>query len=131
MLSIRACFKSLPCLHRRDVLTPADTAAPTQPAATLPSAETAASAKPAAALPSAIDLGVSEEKLKLWRERGGDALEPVLESGAVAVLDAQWIIAKAGGRWDRKFDASSTTAKRCPRRPSSPSSTPRRGDRHG
>ena len=44
-----------------------------------------------------------EEKLtyeeKLWREYGGGALEPVLASGAVALLDAQWIIthAEAGG----------------------------------
>ena len=109
--------------------TPADTAAPTQPAA---------------ALPSVTDLGVDEEKLagwrryeeelrtsleleqpiltlllfalqqtrrarnerrrsagtlKMWRERGGGDLEPVLASGAVALLDAQWIIshAEAGG----------------------------------
>ncbi|EOD12936.1 hypothetical protein EMIHUDRAFT_104080 [Emiliania huxleyi CCMP1516] len=68
----------------RDAPTPADTAAPTQPAA---------------ALPSATDLGVSEEKLELWRKRGGGDLEPVLASGAVALLDAQWIIshAEAGG----------------------------------
>ncbi|EOD19123.1 hypothetical protein EMIHUDRAFT_369653, partial [Emiliania huxleyi CCMP1516] len=54
---------------------------------------------PAAALPSAPDLGVSEEKLELWRELGGGDLEPVLASGAVAVLDAQWVIrhAEAGG----------------------------------
>ena len=67
---MRACLaKSLPCLHRRDVL------------------------------PSATDLGVSEEKLELWRKRGGGDLEPVLASGAVALLDAQWIIshAEAGG----------------------------------
>ena len=82
---MRACFeKSLPCLQRRDVPTPADTAAPTQPAA---------------ALPSATDLGVSEEKLEQWRKNGGGDLEPVLASGAVAVLDAQWVIshAEAGG----------------------------------
>ncbi|EOD17292.1 hypothetical protein EMIHUDRAFT_118597 [Emiliania huxleyi CCMP1516] len=67
-----------------DAPTPADTAAPTQPAA---------------ALPSATDLGVSEEKLELWRKKGGGDLEPVLASGAVALLDAQWIIshAEAGG----------------------------------
>ncbi|EOD38922.1 hypothetical protein EMIHUDRAFT_224075 [Emiliania huxleyi CCMP1516] len=67
-----------------DAPTPADTAAPTQPAD---------------ALPSATDLGVSEEKLELWREHGGGDLEPVLASGAVAVLDAQWVIshAEAGG----------------------------------
>ena len=67
-----------------DAPTPADTAAPTQPAA---------------ALPSATDLGVSEWKLELWRKWGGGALEPVLASGAVAVLDAQWVIshAEAGG----------------------------------
>ena len=51
MLSMRACFeKSLPCLHRRDVPTFAETAAPPT--------------QPAAALPSAAELGVSEEKLK-------------------------------------------------------------------
>ena len=42
---------------------------------------------------------VYEEKLERWRELGGDALEPVLASGAVALLDARWIIshAEAGG----------------------------------
>ena len=40
-----------------------------------------------------------EEKLMLWRSLGGGDLERVLESGAVALLDAQWIIshAEAGG----------------------------------
>merc|ERR1719183_1007864 len=40
-----------------------------------------------------------EEKLELWRERGGGDLERVLASGAVALLDAQWVIshAEAGG----------------------------------
>ena len=40
-----------------------------------------------------------EEKLELWRKLGGGDLEPVLASGAVALLDAQWIIshAEAGG----------------------------------
>ena len=33
-----------------------------------------------------------EQKLKRWRELGGGDLEPVLASGAVALLDAQWII---------------------------------------
>ncbi|EOD30440.1 hypothetical protein EMIHUDRAFT_468406, partial [Emiliania huxleyi CCMP1516] len=66
----------------RDAPTPADNAAP-----------------PAAALPSATDRGVSETKLEEWRKRGGGDLEPVLASGAVALLDAQWIIgrAEAGG----------------------------------
>ena len=38
-------------------------------------------------------------KLKLWRKLGGGDLERVLASGAVALLDAQWIIrhAEAGG----------------------------------
>ena len=55
-----------------DAPTPADTAAPTQPA---------------------------EEKLELWRKKGGGDLEPVLASSAVALLDAQWVIshAEAGG----------------------------------
>ncbi|EOD17301.1 hypothetical protein EMIHUDRAFT_244161 [Emiliania huxleyi CCMP1516] len=59
----------------------------------------AAPTEPAAALPSATDLGVSEEKLEKWRKFGGGDLEPVLASGAVALLDAQWIIrhAEAGG----------------------------------
>ena len=72
------------CFSSRDAPTPADTAPPTQPVA---------------ALPSATDLGVDEEKLELWREHGGGDLEPVLASGAVAVLDAQWVIshAEAGG----------------------------------
>ncbi|EOD05722.1 hypothetical protein EMIHUDRAFT_460178 [Emiliania huxleyi CCMP1516] len=47
-------------------------------------------------LPSATDLGVEKYKLKLWREHGGGDLEPVLASGAVALLDAQWIISHAG-----------------------------------
>ena len=40
-----------------------------------------------------------EEKLERWRELGGGDLERVLASGAVALLDAQWIIshAEAGG----------------------------------
>ena len=42
---------------------------------------------------------VDKWKLELWRKNGGGDLEPVLASGAVAVLDAQWIIrhAEAGG----------------------------------
>ncbi|EOD06803.1 hypothetical protein EMIHUDRAFT_438657, partial [Emiliania huxleyi CCMP1516] len=64
----------------RDAPTPAETAAPPT-------------------LPSATDLGVSEGKLEVWRKRGGGDLEPVLASGAVAVLDARWVIrhAEAGG----------------------------------
>ena len=63
---MRACFeKSMPCLPRRK------------------------------ALPSATDLGVSEGKLELWRKHGGDALEPVLASGAIALLDAHWIVKHA------------------------------------
>ena len=57
-----------------------------------------AEVEPATALPSAADLGVSERKLDLWRERGGGDLEPVLASGAVALLDAQWIISHAPRR---------------------------------
>ena len=73
-----------PPAAEHDAPTTADTAAPTQPAA---------------ALPSAADLGVSEEKLELWRKHGGGDLERVLASGAVDLLDAQWIIshAEAGG----------------------------------
>ncbi|EOD20767.1 hypothetical protein EMIHUDRAFT_241839 [Emiliania huxleyi CCMP1516] len=58
-----------------------------------------AEAAPAAALPSATDLGVDDERLAEWRKLGGGDLEPVLTSGAVALLDAQWIIghAEAGG----------------------------------
>ena len=45
-----------------------------------------------------------EEKLELWRKRFGDALEPVLASGAIALLDAHWIIkhAEAGGILDHR-----------------------------
>ena len=48
---------------------------------------------------SAPDLGVDERKREKWRKFGGGDLEPVLASGAVALLDAQWIIshAEAGG----------------------------------
>ncbi|EOD26951.1 hypothetical protein EMIHUDRAFT_114844 [Emiliania huxleyi CCMP1516] len=58
-----------------------------------------AEAEPATALASATDLGVSERMLEGWRKWGGGDLEPVLTSGAVALLDAQWIIrhAEAGG----------------------------------
>ena len=105
----------------RDAPTPADTAAQTQPADALPSAtdlgvsetkleplgppaveldastpaDTAPPTQPAAALPSAPDLGVSEEKLEKWRKLGGGDLERVLASGAVALLDAQWVISHA------------------------------------
>ena len=37
-------------------------------------------------------LPARKRKAMLWRERGGGDLEPVLASGAVAVLDAQWIV---------------------------------------
>ncbi|EOD27522.1 hypothetical protein EMIHUDRAFT_235752 [Emiliania huxleyi CCMP1516] len=42
---------------------------------------------------------IDERKLAKWRGRGGGDLEPVLASGAIALLDAQWIIshAEAGG----------------------------------
>ena len=55
---------------------------------------------PAEELPVELDAPTPyERKLKLWRKHGGGDLEPVLASGAVAVLDAQWIIshAEAGG----------------------------------
>ena len=40
-----------------------------------------------------------EEKLALWRKLGGGDLEPVLASGAIALVDSRWIInyAEAGG----------------------------------
>ena len=55
--------------------------------------------KPATKLATAADLGVDETRLALWRKNGGGDLEPVLASGAVALLDAQWVIshAEAGG----------------------------------
>ncbi|EOD05795.1 hypothetical protein EMIHUDRAFT_466011 [Emiliania huxleyi CCMP1516] len=70
--------------------------------------------KPATSLATATDLNVDETSLALWRklyanfdkrklvkwrQLGGGDLEPVLASGAVALLDAQWIIshAVAGG----------------------------------
>jgi len=76
-----------------------------------------------AALPSAADLGVSEEKLELWRERGGGDLEPVLASGAVALLDARWIISHAvrGGRRPHPPPGAAQGGLPLPRRP-------RRGD---
>lgn len=54
---------------------------------------------PAPAFASAADFGVDVEKLALWRKKGGGVLEPALTSGAVALLDALWIIeqAEAGG----------------------------------
>jgi hypothetical protein len=55
---------------------------------------------PAEELPVELDAPTPyERKLKLWRKHGGGDLEPVLASGAVAVLDAQWVIshAEAGG----------------------------------
>ena len=50
-------------------------------------------------LATAAELGVGETRLALWRKNGGGDLEPVLASGAVALLDAQWVIshAEAGG----------------------------------
>ena len=36
-----------------------------------------------------------EKRYEQWCELRGDALEPVLASGAVALLDAQWIISHA------------------------------------
>ncbi|EOD15730.1 hypothetical protein EMIHUDRAFT_211351 [Emiliania huxleyi CCMP1516] len=51
-----------------------------------------AEAEPATGLASATDLGVDETKLTKWRKLGGGDLEPVLASGAFALLDAQWII---------------------------------------
>ena len=46
-------------------------------------------------LASAVSLGVPEGRLALWRKHGGGELEPALTSGAVALLDAQWIISHA------------------------------------
>ena len=50
-------------------------------------------------LPSAADLGVDEKKLEIWRKKGGGDLEPFLASGAVALLDTQWVVlyAETGG----------------------------------
>ena len=43
---------------------------------------------------------------KQWRAQGGGDLEPVLKSGAVALIDAQWIIkhAEAGGVLTHRID---------------------------
>ena len=64
-----------------------------------PPSATAPTPADTAALASAADPGMSETKLEEWRKRGGGALDPVLASGAVALLDAQWVInhAEAGG----------------------------------
>ena len=63
-----------PPTAERDAPTPADTVAPTQPTA---------------ALPSATDLGVDEEKLAEWRKRGGGDLEPVLKLEPGSVVPVQ------------------------------------------
>ena len=74
--------------------------------------------------------GLSHEELERWREYGGGALEPVLASGAVALLDAQWIIShEAGGLRLVLTHRQALPEVRSPKRPSSPSPTPRRGDR--
>ena len=46
-------------------------------------------------LPPAREVKLDEEKMVEWKDRGGTELEAVLESGAVALLDAEWVIARA------------------------------------
>ena len=50
-------------------------------------------------LPPASEVAVGEEAMTKWKECGGAELEAVLKSGAVALLDAQWLIehSKRGG----------------------------------
>jgi len=43
-------------------------------------------------LPPARDVAVSEDTLTRWKESGGTEIEAVLASGAVALLDAKWLI---------------------------------------
>jgi len=42
--------------------------------------------------PPAREVAVSERVMHQWRNRGGTELEAVLKSGAVALLDAKWVI---------------------------------------
>jgi len=46
-------------------------------------------------LPPAREVKVDEEKMVKWKKRGGTELEAVLKTGAVALLDAEWVIACA------------------------------------
>jgi len=43
-------------------------------------------------LPPARDVAVSEDTLTRWKKYGGTEIEAVLASGAVALLDAKWLI---------------------------------------
>jgi len=46
-------------------------------------------------LPPAREVKVDEDKMAMWKRFGGTELEAVLKSGAVALLDAKWVIARA------------------------------------
>jgi len=46
-------------------------------------------------LPPAREVKVDEEKMVKWNRRSGIELEAVLTTGAVALLDAEWVIARA------------------------------------
>ena len=50
-------------------------------------------------LPTATEVEVSSRALGWWNESGGAELEGVLRSGAIALLDARWVVelAEAGG----------------------------------
>jgi len=46
-------------------------------------------------LPPAREVKVDEKKMVAWKKWGGTELEAVLKTGAVALLDAEWVIAHA------------------------------------
>jgi len=45
--------------------------------------------------PSTRNVKVGKERIVAWKKGGGTELEAVLNSGAVALLDAEWVIARA------------------------------------
>jgi hypothetical protein len=46
-------------------------------------------------LPPAREVAVGEDAMAKWKKRGGAEMEAVLKSGAVALLDAEWVMALA------------------------------------
>ncbi|CAK0906553.1 unnamed protein product, partial [Prorocentrum cordatum] len=47
-------------------------------------------------LPELEEVEVTERKQELWEEFGGLELDPVLGSGAVVLVDAEWVVERAG-----------------------------------
>jgi len=100
---------------------PANTPAPLKPQlmAVLPAPRT-----PPAHMPPIRKAFIGEEERKRWKELGGKMVEALLCSGAVAVLDAAWLVALAekGGVLRRRQDtpdeaflcASEVKAAGCP-----------------